>query len=324
MVRFNIFLPHVTHVTSVNLTQRRFIVNKRDREGSENPSESNKKLKIENIENYENMENAVNSNFNENMENVVNYLINLENIENYENMENIVRSETETNPNNILEAENIEDFNLEHEENAIENALIIRNGLLTGNNNTTNGYEATEELRRIEDSISNMYTTVINNLPNQDSRESFDQGFIDMMIDTANSDLIEDYFGVNPDEFEREDESISEFQLDLEPELDLDNDDAEDDEGSKENVVEDQGNNTSNDNNSSDSDPSGGAGLSSNNIPTVEKLEENLSEGPDLNTKNSSVNNSEINYSDFFSFVLFHFLNAFSIIIEIMSEIFMS
>lgn len=161
-------------------------------------------------------------------------------------------------------------------------------------NNNNNNF-LNEEVRRDERYIEDYYNSNINNIGQDNDTElaEFDNEFVNRLIETGNRDIVERITGIDPSLFESGSEDAYEGESE---------DDRSDD-----------------DNNASDnsSNSSGGENLPLNgNSSGIENSRENLSENPNSNANYSA--------SDFFSFIVFQFLNTFSFILDIITQIYFS
>jgi hypothetical protein len=197
----------------------------------------------------------------------------------------------------ISESENNDnrgDNSSPRDERDLDSVLSSRTEIINrpdyNNNNSLN-----EEVRRDERYIENYYNSNINNIgqDNDAGLAEFDNEFVNRLIETGNRDIVERITGIDISFFESGNEDASEGE-------------SEDNRSDDDNNASDNGNNSS-----------GGENLHLNgNLSVIENSEENLFGNPNSNANYSA--------SDFFSFIVFQFLNAFSFIMDIITQIFFS
>ena len=289
-----------TGLKGINLTHKRFMVNKRDREENGDLNEDIKRLRT-------------NSN--------INPELNL--AENSNQGGDNINPELNSEENSNLSGESADSES--NFESALSHRFNVRNRPEFYYNYRLN--DLNREARSDERSIRNYYNSRMNNIEEDEDRVAFDNDFASRLIDSGNRDLVESITGINLSLLDSEcEDSETDSNIggsNIDPSLiRSDSDDSDDSDDGYHGGSEVEVNHGS-DNNSEDNNPSGGIGLpSTGNTPVAENPEENLSGNPHLNTKNSLE--SEKNYSDLFSFVVFQILNALSFIMDIFTQIFFS
>lgn len=238
-------------------------------------------------------------------------------------------------------------------ERSITRALTLRADILNRPNPDINAEDS--GLTLSEHSIQHYYNSnlALIGLSNERELREFQNNFARRLIERGHSDLVERITGLRPSFFDSDSENASERELE-DNNSDNDNNDSDNDNNNLpnghnnsdnnnnnnnlpngHNNSDNDNNNSGNDNNNSDNDnnnsdngnndsdndnnTSGGENLPLNgNSSRVENsnFEENLSENTNSNANSSA--------SDFFSFVVFQFLNVFSVILDIITQMFFS